>query len=183
MSTTTVPVIAAGTYGIDVSHSEVGFVVRHLGLSKVKGRFHKFEGAVQIAENVLESSVSASIEVASVSTNDAQRDGHLLSGDFFEQDTYPAITFQSTGLRQAGSDFELVGNLTIKNVTKEVVLSLEFGGTETDPWGGSRLGFTAETEINRKDFGMEFNMVLDSGGLLVGEKVKIVLEVEAVKAA
>ena len=182
MSATTLPAIAVGTYNIDVSHSEVGFVVRHLAVSKVKGRFHKFDGAITIAENVLESSVSATVEVASVSTNDAQRDGHLLSGDFFEQEQYPNLVFQSTSVRPKGGDFELVGNLTIKNVTKEVVFDLEFGGAEQDPWGGTRLGFTAETEINRKDFGMEFNMVLDSGGLLVGEKVKIVLEIEAVKA-
>jgi polyisoprenoid-binding protein YceI len=182
MSATTLPTITAGTYNVDVSHSEVAFVVRHLAVSKVRGRFDKFDASVTIADNVLESSVTASVQVASVSTNDAQRDGHLLSGDFFEPETYPTFDFQSTEIRPQGDDFELVGDLTIKGVTKPVVFELEFGGVEQDPWGGTRLGFTASTEINRKDFGMAFNMVLESGGLLVSEKVKIVLEIEAVKA-
>jgi len=179
---TTAPVIAAGTYNVDAAHSEIGFTVRHLGVSKVRGRFAKFEGVITIAEDVLASSVTATAQVASVDTNDESRDGHLKTGDFFDVETYPTLTFVSTAVRAKGGDYELVGNLTIKAVTKEVVFELEFGGSEQDPWGGTRLGFSAETEINRKDFGMEFNMVLDSGGLLVGEKVKIKLEIEAVKA-
>ena len=122
MSTTTLPAIAAGTYNVDVSHSEVGFVVRHLAVSKVRGRFHKFDAAITIAENVLDVVGVGHGRVASVSTNDAQRDGHLLSGDFFEQEKYPNLTFTSTAIRPKGSDYELVGNLTIKDVTKEVVV-------------------------------------------------------------
>lgn len=176
------PTITPGTYSIDASHSEVGFTVRHLAVSKVRGRFEKFDGTVTIAEDLLSSSVQATVQMDSVNTNDAQRDGHLLTNDFFAIEQYPTMTFTSTSLVQKGGDFQLTGDLTIRGVTKSVTFDLEFGGTETDPWGGSRLGFSAETEINRKDFGVEFNMVLESGGLLVGEKVKIQLEVEAVKA-
>ena len=174
--------VPAGTYHVDASHSEVGFAVRHLGLSKVRGRFEKFEGTVTVAEDRLASSVTATVEMTSINTNDAQRDGHLRSNDFFAIDEFPQMTFASTGLTSSGGDFELAGDLTIRGVTKPVVFELEFGGVDTDPWGNTRLGFSAETEINRKDFGMEWNTVLESGGLLVGEKVKIHLEVEAVKA-
>ena len=181
MSTATTT-IAAGTYNIDVSHSEVGFSVRHLAVSKVRGRFEKFEGVVTIADDVLQSSVSATVDMASINTNDANRDGHLLTNDFFAIEQFPTMTFVSRGLTAKGGDYELAGDLTIRGVTKPVSFELEFGGGETDPWGGTRLGFSASTEISRKDFGMEWNTVLESGGLLVGDKVKIQLEVEAVKA-
>ena len=174
--------LTPGTYNVDASHSEVGFTVRHLGLSKVRGRFAKFDGAIVIAADPLASSVEATVEMDSVDTNDAQRDGHLRTNEFFDIETFPQMTFVSTGITAKGGDYELAGNLTVRGVTKPVVFALEFGGAGGDPWGGSRVGFSAETEINRKDFGMEFNMVLDSGGLLVGEKVKIHLEIEAVKA-
>lgn len=176
--------IVPGTYTIDRAHSEVGFSVRHLGLSKVRGRFTDFDAAITLADDPLASSVEAIVRVASVTTNDAQRDGHLLSSDFFEVETFPVFTFRSTGLRHAGGDdYELAGELTIKGITREVTFDLEFAGTETDPQGVTRAGFSASTEISRKDYGMEFNMVLDSGGLLVGDKVKVILEIEAVKTA
>jgi polyisoprenoid-binding protein YceI len=174
--------LVAGVYNVDASHSTVGFSARHLMVSKVRGRFTDFTGAITIAENPLESSVEAVVQVGSITTNDDQRDGHLKSGDFLDIETFPTLTFTSTSIRPEGGDFVLVGDLTIKGVTKTVEFELEYEGAEKDPWGGSRIGFSAETEINRKDFGMEFNVVLESGGLLVGEKVKITLDVEAVKA-
>jgi polyisoprenoid-binding protein YceI len=174
--------LTPGVWNIDASHSSVAFVARHLVVSKVRGRFDAFAGAVTIAEQPLASSVGATIEVASINTGDDGRDGHLKSPDFFDAATFPTITFASTGITPKGSDYVLTGNLTIKDVTKPVELALEFNGVEGDPWGGTRVGFSAETEINRKDFGLEWNVVLETGGMLVGETIKIQLEIEAVKA-
>ena len=174
--------LTAGTWTIDPSHTAVTFSARHLMVSKVRGRFTGVTGAINIAEPAEQSSVSATIEMATISTDDEQRDGHLRSGDFLDVETHATMTFTSTAIRADGSDYVLVGDLTIKGVTKSVELELEFEGVEGDPWGGTRVGFSAEGEINRKDFGMEWNVVLETGGLLVGEKVKITLDVEAVKA-
>jgi len=174
--------LSPGVWNIDASHSSVAFVVRHLVVSKVRGRFDKFSGAITIAEDPLQSRVDATIEVGSVSTGDDSRDGHLRTGDFFDVDQFPTMTFATTGVRADGGDYVLSGDLTIKGVTKPVELELEFNGVEGDPWGGTRAGFSAETEINRKDWGLEYNMVLETGGVMVGEKVKIQLEIEAVKA-
>ena len=151
-------------------------------VSKVRGRFTDFTGTITIAEQPLDSSVEAVAQVASITTNDEQRDGHLKSGDFLDVENYPTITFRSTSVRKDGSDYVLLADVTIKDVTKAVEFELEYEGTEKDPWGGTRIGFSAEAEINRKDFGMEWNMVLETGGLLVGEKVKLTVDVEAVKA-
>ena len=173
---------APGVYNVDPSHSTVAFSARHLMVSKVRGRFTDFTGTITIAEQPLDSSVEAVAQVASITTNDEQRDGHLKSGDFLDVETYPTITFRSTSVRKDGSDYVLLADVTIKDVTKAVEFELEYEGTEKDPWGGTRIGFSAEAEINRKDFGMEWNMVLETGGLLVGEKVKLTVDVEAVKA-
>jgi polyisoprenoid-binding protein YceI len=151
-------------------------------VSKVKGRFHDFEGAITIAENPLDSKVEATIQLASVDTKDAQRDEHLRSDDFFAVATHPTMTFVSREVRPDGVDFVVVGDLTIRGVTRPVELDLEFNGVSADPWGGTRAGFTAKTEVNRRDFGLEWNVALDTGGVLVGEKVKIELEIEAVRA-
>ena len=180
MSQPAVP--APGVYNVDPSHSTVAFSARHLMVSKVRGRFTDFTGTITIAEQPLDSSVEAVAQVASITTNDEQRDGHLKSGDFLDVENYPTITFRSTSVRKDGSDYVLVADVTIKDVTKAVEFELEYEGTEKDPWGGTRIGFSAEAEINRKDFGMEWNMVLETGGLLVGEKVKLTVDVEAVKA-
>ncbi len=174
--------ITSGTYTVDATHSEVGFAVRHLAVSKVRGRFEKFDGTIVIADDVLQSTVTATVDMASVNTNDATRDGHLRTNDFFAIEEFPSMTFTSTGIAPKGGAFALTGDLTVRGVTRSVTFDLEFGGSESDPWGGSRLGFSATTEISRKDFGMEWNTVLDSGGLLVGDKVSIQLEIEAVKA-
>jgi polyisoprenoid-binding protein YceI len=178
----TVP--AAGTYDIDLSHSNVDFVVRHLMISKVRGRFAAFSGAVTIAEVPEESSVSVTIDPASISTNDEQRDGHLRSADFFDVEQYPALTFTSTSVEAVkGDHWKVTGDLTIRDVTKAVVLDVEFDGAQTDPWGGARIGFTASTEIDREDWGLSWNQALETGGVLVGKKIKIELGVEASRQA
>jgi polyisoprenoid-binding protein YceI len=183
MSTPTVevPGLVAGTWNIDPVHSEVGFSVRHLMVSKVKGSFKTFDGTITIADNPLDSRVEAHIDASSVDTRDENRDNHLRSADFFEVESHPQITFVSTAVRPAGgSDYEVIGDLTIHGVTRSVELGLEFNGVSPDPWGGTRAGFSAGTEISRADFGMEFNMPLDGGGVVVGDRIKISLEVEAV---
>jgi polyisoprenoid-binding protein YceI len=182
MSTATIeiPSLVAGTWSIDPVHSEVGFTVRHLMVSKVKGTFKTFEGTITIAPHPLESRVEANVETFSVDTGDENRDNHLRSSDFFEVEKYPYLTFVSTSIRPRGGDFVVTGDLTIRGVTHSVDLDLEFNGVSPDPWGGTRAGFSASTEISRADFGIEFNMPLDGGGVVVGDKIKISLEIEAI---
>ncbi|MBO0729196.1 MAG: polyisoprenoid-binding protein [Acidimicrobiaceae bacterium] len=175
-----VPGLVAGTWVIDPVHSEVAFSVRHLMVSKVRGNFKTFAGTITIGEDPLQSKVEATIDVTSVETGDTTRDDHLRSQDFFHVDNHPTITFVSTSVTPSGGDYELTGDLTVHGVTRPVSLTLEFNGVSPDPWGGTRAGFSAETEINRKDYGVDFNMPLDGGGVVVGDKVKISLEVEAV---
>jgi polyisoprenoid-binding protein YceI len=177
----TVP--APGTYALDKTHTVVAFVVRHLMVTKVRGTFAEFEGTVVVAEDPVESSVRATIRTDSVSTAEAQRDAHLRSGDFFEQDKYPTMTFASTGVRPVGDGkWQVGGDLTIKDVTRPVVLDLEFNGATFDPWGGVRLGFSAATEIDRTEFGVSWNAALDGGGVVVGNRVRIEIEAEAIRA-
>ena len=184
MSTiTTLPGLTTGTWTIDPAHSEVGFVVRHLMVSKVKGRFGKVDGTITVADDVLASSVEATVETASIDTRDENRDNHLRSGDFFEVEKYPTMNFRSTGLSGDGEDFTMDGDLTIKGTTRPVSFRLEFNGASANPLAGGKptAGFSATTEISRKDFGLEWNVALESGGVLVGDKVTITLEVEAGK--
>jgi polyisoprenoid-binding protein YceI len=181
--TVTIPGYKAGTWTIDKSHSEVGFSIRHLMISKVKGTFDDFDATFVTAENPLESSVTATAQVASINTNDANRDGHLRTNDFFEAETYPTITFVSTGVRLDGSDFKVDGDLTIRGVTKPVTFDLDFGGFSTDPYGNYKAGATATATINREDFGLLYNAALESGGFLLGDKVTITLEIQASLAA
>jgi polyisoprenoid-binding protein YceI len=174
--------LTAGVWNIDASHSSVAFVARHLVVSKVRGRFDAFTGSITIAEDPLQSKVEATIQVGSINTSDDSRDGHLKSADFFDAEQFPTITFTTSSVSPKGDDYVLTGDLTIKGTTKSVQLDLEFNGVEGDPWGGTRAGFSAETEISRKDWGLEWNVALETGGVLVGEKVKIQLEIEAVRA-
>ncbi len=176
----TTPEIPAGTWTIDPSHSEVGFSVRHLMVSKVKGNFERFDGTITIAPDPLQSSVAVEVDLSSINTRDEQRDGHLRSSDFFEVETHPAMTFVSTKVEPVGSDYRVTGDLTIKGTTRSVVLALEFNGVHPDPWGGTRSGFSATTEISRKDFGVDFEIPMDGGGVVVGDKISVSLEVEAV---
>jgi polyisoprenoid-binding protein YceI len=185
MSNVTIPgleALTAGTWTVDASHSTVGFVARHLMVAKTRGRFTDYAATVTIAENPLESKVEAVVQAASITTDDESRDGHLKSADFFEVETYPTLTLVSTGIEPRGADYVLHADLTIRGITKSVDFDLEFEGVVSDPWGNTKAGFTAETEISRKEWGLEWNAALETGGVLVGDKVKIVLEIEALKA-
>ncbi|MGL4173069.1 MAG: YceI family protein [Actinomycetota bacterium] len=182
---TALPGLSAGTWTVDPAHSEVGFTVRHLMVSKVKGRFADVSGTIVVANDILSSTVEATAQIASVDTRDANRDGHLKSPDFFDADTWPTMTFRSTGIQPHGDVFTLNGDLTIRDRTHPVSFSLEFNGAAANPMaeGQPVAGFSATGEISRKDFGLEWNVPLDSGGVLVGDKVTITLEIEAGKAA
>ena len=173
--------LTPGTWNVDPSHSAIGFSARHLMISKVRGHFGSFGGEIKVTEDPLASEVHGVAETASVTTGDDARDGHLKSPDFFDVEHYPTLTFVSTSIEEDGDDFRLAGLLTVKDITKPVVFDLEFDGVSTDPWGNTKAGFSAETEINRKDFGLEWNVALEAGGVLVGDKVKIQLDIEAVK--
>jgi polyisoprenoid-binding protein YceI len=174
--------LKAGTWTIDASHSEVGFTVRHL-MSKVRGQFRTFEGALAIAENPLESSVSATIDLSSVDTRNEDRDNHLRSGDFFSVETNPTMTFQSTEILDHDGDLVARGNLTIKDVTKPVDLKLDYLGVGTDPWGGSRVGFEGTTTLSRKEWGVDFNIPLEGDKVMIGDKITVVIAIEAVLQA
>lgn len=173
--------LTSGVWNVDPVHSSVGFVARHLMVSKVRGQFTSFSGTITIAENRLESKVEASVDVGSISTGDETREGHLKSPDFFDAEKYPTMTLVTTGIEEDGKDYLLHTNLTIKGITKPVDFELEFDGVSGDPWGGTRAGFSAEAEVNRKDWGLEWNVVLETGGVMLGEKVKIQLDVQAVQ--
>lgn len=179
-----VEIPAAGTWEIDPSHSNVGFIVRHLVVSKVRGQFATFAGAITVGQTPEQSSVSVTIDAASVNTRDERRDGHLRSPDFFDVEKHPEWTFDSTGFVQTGpTSFDLPGNLTIHGITKPVTLKATFDGLVGDPWGGTRAAFTATTEIDREAFDLTWNQALEAGGVMVGKTVKIELEIQAVLKA
>jgi len=178
-TTTTLNTLTAGTWAIDPTHTEVGFVARHLMVTKVRGSFTDVTGTVEVAENVTDSVANVVIKTASVSTGTPDRDGHLRSADFFDVETYPEITFVST----AFDGESLTGDLTIKDVTRSVTLDVEFNGVATDPWGNEKAAFEATADINRTDWGLTWNANLEKGGVLVSEKVKLVLDVQLAKQA
>ncbi len=177
--------VATTTWNIDASHSIAEFSVKHMMVSTAKGRFADFEAELQIdEERPLLSSVRASIHVASIDTKEPTRDEHLRSDDFFNAEKFPKILFVSTRVERVDTDnYRVIGDLTIRDVTKEVVLDTEFGGQVADPWGNQRAGFTATTQVSRKEFGLNWNGLLETGGVLVGDKVKITLHIEAIRAA
>jgi polyisoprenoid-binding protein YceI len=181
-SVATIPGYLVGTWNIDPVHSDVSFSVRHMMVSKVKGRFGSFSGSITTAERPLESTVTAEIDLNSIDTNNAQRDDHIRSADFFEVEKYPTMTFRSTGIEAAGDDFVLYGDLSLKGHTRNVALKLELNGIGPDAFGGTRIGFSATTEISRKDFGVDIELPLDGGGVVIGDKISISLEIEAVLA-
>ncbi|MBO1902903.1 YceI family protein [Leucobacter weissii] len=174
-----IPGYRAGTWNIDPTHTEVGFSVRHLAISKVKGKFERFSGTIVTGENPLDSSVEARVEVASINTNQADRDGHLRTGDFFAAEEFPEFTLKSTGIRQEGGDFKVDTELTLRGVTKPVTFDFEFGGFGADAYGNYKAGFTATAVVKREDFGIEWNAPLETGGLLLGSDVTITLDVQA----
>jgi polyisoprenoid-binding protein YceI len=173
---------AVGSYVLDQAHTSVGFAVRHMAVSKVRGTFTKFDGSIEIAEDAADSKVHVTIEPNSVDTRDETRDNHLRTDDFFDVANHPQWTFESTAVREVGPG-ELVvdGDLTIRGVTKPVTLALTLEGVVTDPYGNHRVGFSARTSINRDDFGVSFGAVMESGGLVVGKKVEIEIEAEATR--
>jgi polyisoprenoid-binding protein YceI len=177
--------VAVEKWKLDPVHSSIGFWVRHLMISKVHGRFAQWSGSLEFdPENPSASHVEATIEAASIDTKDAQRDGHLKSPDFFDVEKHPNITFKSTGVAAAGEGrFTVKGDLTLHGVTNPVTLDVEYAGQQTHPQGGTRAGFSAHTSINRKDYGIVFNMVLDTGGVALSEKVEIDLDIQGVKVA
>jgi polyisoprenoid-binding protein YceI len=168
-------------YSIDPSHSSVDFVVRHMMITKVRGRFTAFEGQIELAPGSdVPQAITASIDAASIDTREPQRDTHLRSADFFEVEKYPTLTFASTRIEGTPHEFKVTGNLTIHGVTREVTLAGTFDGRGGDPWGGQRAGYSAHTTINRKDFGLTWNAALETGGMLVSDEVRIELNIEAV---
>jgi polyisoprenoid-binding protein YceI len=180
-----IPGYVAGTWAIDPVHSEVSFVVRHMMVSKVRGRFDKFEGTIVTAPDPLQSSVTATVELSSVNTGEPNRDNHIRSADFFEVEKYPEMTFVSTAVKTAEEGFILEGDLTLKGITRAVAFNLEVNGIGPDAYGGTRIGFSAETQIGRSDFGVSFNGPIPGvpGGAVVSENVTINLEIEGVLQA
>jgi len=174
-----IPGYVAGTWDLDPVHSSIGFVVRHLMVSKVRGKFTTFEAQVVTAPSPLESTATATIDLSSVDTGNEQRDNDLRSTNFFDVETHPMMTFASTGIRPDGDHFIVDGDLTIRGVTKPVALTVEVNGFGPDPYGGSRAGFSATGEINRSDFGVSFNAPVP-GGVMISETVRLEIEAEAV---
>jgi polyisoprenoid-binding protein YceI len=187
MSTTTTPSTLAdltGTWTLDPAHTRIGFVARHAMVTKVRGGFNEFDGTAEIADDLAASTVRVTIKAASIDTRNAQRDEHLRSNDFLALEEHPEITFASTGVNATGpSSFELTGDLTVKGVTNPVTVAFDFEGAALDPFGNLRAGFEGSVTINRKDYGVTWNAALETGGVLVGEKVVLEFEISAIKNA
>jgi polyisoprenoid-binding protein YceI len=177
--------MSTNRWNIDATHSGINFSIRHMVVSKVRGRFARYGGTVELDDaDLTRSFVQATIDASSIDTGTLQRDDHLRSADFFDVAKYPEIRFQSTRIEKvAGNRYRVIGDLTIRDVTREVSLDVEYGGRATDPWGNERMGFLATTSLDRKDFGLQWNQVLEAGGVLVGDRVDVELEVQAVKVA
>ncbi len=173
--------ITPGIWNLDMSHSEIGFTVRHAGISKVRGRFTDASAEAKVGNSLAASRLHATVKTASFDSGDANRDGHVRGADFFDVESYPEMTFRATGIEGDAEDYTVTGDLTIRGVTKPVELEVEFSGVAVDPFGATRAGFSAETEISRKEFGLTWNAALEAGGLLVSDKVKINVEAALVK--
>ena len=178
--TTAIPGYLAGTWDIDPVHSDASFTIRHMMVSKVRGRFATFSGEIVTGEQLSGSSVNATIDADSIDTGNEQRDGHIRSADFFDVVNHPRWTFRSTGLRSGADGLVLDGELTIKGATRPVALALEVNGVGPDAYGGTRAGFSASTTIDRNDFGVDIKLPMDGGGVVLGDKVQIALEIQAV---
>jgi polyisoprenoid-binding protein YceI len=184
MAVRTTPFIAAGTWTVDPVHSNVEFSVKHMGIANVRGKFTEFEGTLKVGEDLASSSARGAVTVSSIDTSEEQRDAHLRSADFFEVDRYPEITFESTRVEPIDEESSHVyGNLTMHGVTREVKLDVVLQGIDIDPWGNERAGLEAVGTLKRSDFDMKFNQALGSGNALVGDKVKVSLDISAVKQA
>jgi polyisoprenoid-binding protein YceI len=185
MSATATPtLIPTGTWKADSAHSKVGFAVKHMGIATVRGEFTEFEGTLEVTGDLSTANAYGTVKTASVDTSEPPRDEHLRSADFFDAQSYPELSFRSTSIEPAGEDtFQIVGELTLHGVTREIQLQAIVQGTDTDPWGNERVGLEITGELSRGDYGMKFNQALGSGNLLVGDKVKLALDVSAVKQA
>ena len=183
MSTPTVTLPAAGTWTFDPSHTTIGFVARHLMVTKVRGSFEKVSGSVVVGEHPEDSKVVVAIDTASITTGWADRDGHLRGVDFFDVEQFPVMQFASTAVERSGSGWTMIGDLTIKDVTRPVALEVEFEGVAVDPWGKPHAAFTARTEIDREDWGLNWNVALETGGWLVSKKVTVEIETQLIPAA
>jgi polyisoprenoid-binding protein YceI len=173
---------APGRFAIDPTHTNVSFVAKHLMVSKVRGRFGDFEGTIVIADEPLDSSVAVTIQADSIDSRTPDRDAHLRSADFLDVESFPTLAFRSVAVRHLGGDeFEVDGELTIKGVSRPVTLAMELDGVVVDPWGGQRLAFSAHTEVDREDWGLTWNVALETGGVLVSKKVRIEIEGQAVQ--
>ena len=179
-TTVQIPGYVVGTWDIDAAHSTVGFSVRHMMVSKVRGYFREFSGELVTAEDPTQSSVTATVNMDSIDTRQEQRDAHIRSADFFDVGNHTELTFRSTAVKTDGADWTVEGDLTIKGITKPVTLELELNGFGPDAYGGFRAGFSAKTEISRKAFGVDIDMPMDGGGVVVGDKINVELEIEAV---
>lgn len=179
---TEIPGYIPGTWTIDPAHSDVSFTVRHMMVSKVRGFFRDFEGTIVTGDKAEASSVTATIKLASIETNQTQRDEHIRSADFFDIANHPEMTYRSTGVRFDGDNWMVDGDLTLKGVTKQIPLTLELNGFGPDSYGGTRAGFTAIGELSRADFGVNFNPTIETGGVVIGDKITLALEIEAVLA-
>jgi len=177
---TKIPGYVAGTWAIDPIHSEIGFTVRHLMVSKVRGRFEKFEGEIVTGDDILDTRATVTVDLNSINTGNEDRDNDLRSSNYFESDKYPTMTYRTTGLRVDGDGYVADGELTVKDITNPVSLRVEFNGVSPDPWGGTRAGLSATGEVNRQDFGVTFDMPMEGGGLVVGDRIQLNLEIEAV---
>jgi polyisoprenoid-binding protein YceI len=178
----TTPFIAAGTWSVDPAHSNAEFSVKHMGIANVRGQFTEFEGTLEVGEDLASSRARGTVKVSSIDTNEEQRDKHLRSADFFDVERYPEITYESTRVEPIDEESSHVyGNLTMHGITREVKLDVVLQGTDTDPWGMERAGLEAVGTLNRSDFDMKFNQALGSGNVLVGDKVRISLDISAVK--
>jgi polyisoprenoid-binding protein YceI len=180
MSTATVS-LPTGTWTVDPTHTRIGFIARHMMVTKVRGSFTEFSADIEVADNPLKSKLSAVVQMASIDTGNSDRDGHLRTNDFFDIEQFPTMSLTATGFEQSGDSYVMHADLTIKDVTKPVDFELDLDGIGQDPWGGTRAGFSAAATINRKDWGIEWNAPLETGGVLVGEKVSIELDVQLIK--
>jgi polyisoprenoid-binding protein YceI len=181
-ATSTATLIPTGTWQADPSHSKAGFAVKHMGIATVRGEFTEFEGSLEVGESLSSATARGTVKAASVDTNESQRDEHLRSADFFDVENFPELAFESTRIEPLDEDtFRIVGNLTMHGVTREIELKAELQGSDVDPWGKERVGLEITGQLSRGDFGMKFNQALGSGNLVVGDKVKLALDISAVK--
>ena len=182
MSTSTSTLVPTGTWTVDPAHSKVGFAVKHMGIATVRGEFTEFEGTLEIGGDIADAKAWGTVKVGSVDTNEDQRDAHLKSPDFFDAEQHSELTFTSTAIEPVDDEtFKITGELTVHGITKPITLTAEVQGTDTDPWGNDRVGLEITGQLSRGDYDMKFNQALGSGNMLVGDKVKLALDISAVK--